>query len=155
MDVWSDLAPLRMTADIRAEMITYGVLWELLGGMPGPLVFTTKLLQEHFARDASSLRAHVEKLARLGLIRLKARDRCQGTFFVHVLLPLPCHAQAKVDKQMKFPLEWDAGVELDAWMREHIEETADGQGGRIAQQTAVRMPSGPAGTAAASPCPCG
>jgi hypothetical protein len=123
MDIWTDLEPLRKNAALGIEQITYGVLWALNGGMPGRIVCTVKMLQASFQRDGSTLREHLEKLAKLTLIRLIARDRRRGTFLIDVLLPLPLHAEAMPDRQMQFALTWTDGVEnLNSWMLEHADE---------------------------------
>jgi len=123
MDVWTDLEPLRKNARVGIEQNTFGVLWMLTGGLPGRLACTMRMIQKHFQRDGSTLREHLEKLAKIALIRLIARDRRRGTFLIEVLLPLPAHEEAVPDRQMKFALTWADGVEdLDAWMKEHASE---------------------------------
>jgi len=111
MNVWKDLWPLRKNKRVGIEQITFGLLWEAVGGRPGKIAARAKLLGEQFSRDGSTLRTHLEKLARIGIIRLIARDKKIGDFLIEVYNPCPDHAEVKPDPQMTLPGFWTEGVD--------------------------------------------
>ena len=119
MDVWKDLEPLRLDPDTGAEILTFGVLWELAGGRQRRLDVTVKILRRHLRRDGHSFRAHLEKLFARGSVHLLARDKRRGRFLVHVLHPeFRLVRRAADSAQLELPLEWSEGVaDIDEFLR--------------------------------------
>ena len=112
MDVWKDLEPLRTNRDVGPEIITFGVLWQFAGGRMRRLDVTVKAIAEEFDRDGSTLREQLEKLFRLGVVHLLARDKRRGRFLINVLHPsFGLVKRKKSDaEQLRLPLEWAEGV---------------------------------------------
>ena len=109
MDVWEDGKYLRRNKAVGPAQITWGAMWQIVGGKKGRYVLTARQIQACARRDCSTIRCDIEKLGEVGGAR---RDRPQlaGGISLYIYNPVPSHAEARADPQMIFPQFWQEPV---------------------------------------------